>query len=81
MLVKINKLLNGYKKIKDKTLINLISYLIDQYFSKLVESNRNSLDLLSKTKLSIFENLNDLTLYNLNVNSVLHSIEIKLKNV
>ena len=81
LLVKINKLLNGYKKIKDKTLINLISYLIDQYFSKLVESNRNSLDLLSKTKLSIFENLNDLTLYNLNVNSVLHSIEIKLKNV
>jgi DNA polymerase III subunit delta' len=81
LLVKINKLLNGYKKIKDKTLISLISYLIDQYFYKLTQSNRNSLDLLSKTKLSIFEKLNDLTLYNLNVNSVLHSIETKLKNV
>ena len=81
MLNKINKLLNGYKKNKDRVSINLILYLIDQYFHKLTQSNVNQIDFLMKIKSSITTNINDFIYYNLNVNSVLNSIEVKLKNV
>ena len=79
--IKINKLLNSYKKTKSKLLINLTLYLIDQYFLSLVQLNKDQLDYLIKIKLSIVNSINDFIYYNLNINSVLNSIEIKLKNV
>ena len=73
--------LNSYKKTKSKLLINLTLYLIDQYFLSLVQLNKDQLDYLIKIKLSIVNSINDFIYYNLNINSVLNSIEIKLKNV
>ena len=81
ILVKINKLLNAYKKNKDNVIINLVLYLIDQYFLNLIQSNEEQLDALIKIKTSIISNINDFNYYNLNINSVLSSIEMKLKNV
>ena len=81
ILVKINKLLNAYKKNKDKVVINLVLYLIDQYFLNLIQTNEDQLDALIKIKTSIVNNINDFIYYNLNINSVLSSIEMKLKNV
>jgi DNA polymerase-3 subunit delta' len=78
---KINKLLNHYKKQKDKSLINLTIFLIDRFFHELIGKNENKLEFLLNVKTSIINNINDLIYYNLNINSVLNSIEIKLKNV
>ena len=81
ILLKINKLLNAYKKNKDKILMSLTLTLIDQYFLILVQVNNKKLDSLLNIKSSIIKILNDFIYYNLNVNSVLNSITIKLKNV
>jgi DNA polymerase-3 subunit delta' len=81
IITKIYKLLNAHKKNKNKTLINLTLFLIDQYFLRLIQQNENKLDFLLKIKIDINNNINDFIYYNLNINSVLNSIEIKLKNV
>ena len=78
---KIRKLLNGYNKNKSKVLINLTLFLIDQYFLKLAQANEKKIDLLLCLKTDINKNVNDFIHYNLNINSVLNSIEIKLNNV
>jgi len=81
ILIKINKLLKIYQKNKDKILISLILFLIDQYFLKLIKVNQKKLDFLLKIKSSIIRSINDFIYYNLNINSVLKSIEVQLKNV
>ena len=81
VLDKINKLLFAYKKNKDKTLINLTLFLIDQYFLLSLQNNQNQLDSLLIIKSSIIKNINDFIYLNLNINSVLNSIEVKLQNV
>ena len=81
MYIIINKLLNTFKKNKDKILINLCFFLIDQFFLKLVQKKENKLDYLLTIKTSINKNINDFIFFNLNINSVLNSIEVKLKNV
>ena len=77
----INKLLNTYKKNKDKTLINLILFLIDRYFIKLITADERKLDFLLKIKSDIIKNINDFIYYNLNINSVLNLIELKINDV
>jgi len=77
----VNKLLHAYKKDKDKTLINLTLFLIEQFFFKLTQTSGKELDFLLNTKSDINKNLNDFINYNLNINSVLNSIEVKLNNV
>jgi len=81
IFVKLNKLLINYKKDKNKLLISLAFFLIDQFFFQLVHKNENKIDSLLNAKSSIIRNINDFIKYNLNVNSVLNSIEIKLSNV
>ena len=81
ILIKISKLLNNYKKNKDKVSINLVLHLLDLYFLNLIKKNEKQLDSLVTTKSSIVKNINDFIYYNLNINSVLNSIEMKLKNV
>ena len=51
------------------------------FFHELIGKNENKLEFLLNVKTSIINNINDLIYYNLNINSVLNSIEIKLKNV
>ena len=79
--IKINKLLIAYKKNKDKALISLVLYLINQYFLGLSQKNKKQQDTLMNIKSSIINNINDFIYYNLNINSVLSSIEMKLKDV
>lgn len=81
ILIKMSKLLNAYKKDKEKIMINVIIYVIDQYFFELINLNEKKLDFLLNIKTSIIKNINDFTYYNLNINSVLNSIEMKLNNV
>ena len=81
ILTKINKLLNEYKKSKNKILINLTLFLIDQYFIKSAKNDKKRLDFLLTVKSDITKNINDFIKYNLNINSVLSLIEIKLNNV
>jgi DNA polymerase-3 subunit delta' len=81
ILDRIKKLLVGYKKDKNKMLISLCLFLIDQYFLKLIQTNEKRLDFLLNIKSDINKNLNDFIYYNLNLNSVLNSIEVKLNNV
>ena len=81
ILSKLNKILHAYKKDKDKALINMSIFFIDQLFYQLVKKNDNKIDLLLNLKSTITNNINDYIKYNLNINSVLNSIELKLKYV
>ena len=56
-------------------------FLIDQFFYSLIKENKNKIDFLLSLKLTIINKINDFIVYNLNINSVLKSIEIKLKYV
>ena len=81
ILLKLSKLLYAYKKDKDKDLIGLSFFYIDQFFYSLVEKNANKIDFFLNLKKNIINKINDFTVYNLNISSVLNSIELKLKNV
>ena len=81
VMIKLNNLLHAYKKDKNKALIGLSIYLIDQYFYNLIKENENKIDFLMNLKLNINNKINDFIVYNLNINSVLNTIELNLKNV
>ena len=78
---KLSKLLFAYKKDKNKSLINMSIFLIDQFFYSLIKVNKNQIDFLLNLKATIINQIDDFIVYNLNINSVLKSIEFKLKNV
>jgi len=78
---KIKKLLYAYKKDKNKALASLAVFLIDQFFFQLIKKNVNKIDFLLKLKFMITNKINDFILYNLNINSVLNTIDLKLNNV
>ena len=78
ILLKLNKLLYGYKKDKNKALVGMSIFLIDQFFYTLVKDNKDNIDFFLNVKSSIVNSINDFILYNLNINSVLISIELKL---
>ena len=77
---KLSKLLHAYKKDKNKDLIGMSIFFIDQFFYRLVNENVNKIDFLLNLKSIILNKINDFIVYNLNINSVLLSIELKLKN-
>jgi len=81
ILLNLNKLLNAYKKDKDKSLINLLVFFIDQFFYYQTKRNINKIDILLNIKFTIIHKINDFIVYNLNIRSVLDSIELTLKNV
>jgi DNA polymerase III delta prime subunit len=81
ILIKLNTLINGYKKEKDKSLINLAYFLIEHSFLEKIKNNVNDIDFLLNTKSSIVKMIHDFVQFNLNISSVLNSIENKLKNV
>ena len=81
IFTKLSKLLYGYKKDKDKSLINMSIFLIDQFFYHSIKKNENKIDFLLNLKKIITSKIHDFILYNLNINSVLTIIELELKNV
>jgi len=81
ILSKLNKLLYAYKKNKDKSLINMSIFFVEIFFYKTIGENRNNINFLLELKSIIIYKINDFITYNLNINSVLNSIELKLKNV
>ena len=78
---KLQKLLHAYKKDKNKTLISLSFFLIDQFFYKLIIENDKRIEFLLNIKFNIIDRINDFIKYNLNINSVLNGIELKINNV
>jgi hypothetical protein len=81
IFTKIKKLLYAYKKDKKKALISLSIFLIDQFFYLRIKKNENKIELLLNLKSAIVNKINDFVIYNININSVLNTIELKLKNV
>jgi DNA polymerase-3 subunit delta' len=81
IFTKLNILINGYKKEKDKSLISLAYFLIDYSFFNKIKKNENDIHFLLDTKSSIVKIIYDFVQFNLNISSVLNSIKIKLNNV
>ena len=81
IFLKLKKLLHAYKKDKDKALISMSIFFIDKFFYQLAKTNEKKIDLFLNLKLFIIKKINDYITYNLNINSVLNSIELKLKYV
>jgi DNA polymerase-3 subunit delta' len=81
IFIMLSLLMTGYKKEKDKSLISLANFLIDQSFFKKIKNNENNIEFLLDTRSSIIKMIKDFVQFNLNINSVLNSIKIKLRNV
>jgi len=77
---KLNKLLNAYKKDKNKVLINMSYFLIDHFFYELVKNNEKKIEFLLNLKSIIVHKINNFVVYNLSINSVLNYIDLKIKN-
>ena len=71
-------LLNLYKKNKDITFIDMVFFLTDNYFNKLLIENTFSNEKIVEYKSFVFENINKFFLYNLNQNALLNSIYNKI---
>jgi len=81
IFIKLSTLVNAYKKEKNKSLIHLAYFLIDSSFYKKIKDNKNEIEFLLDTKSSIVKTINEFVHFNLNINTVLSTIKIKLKNV
>ena len=78
ILPKLKKLLQAFKKDKNKSLINMSFFFIDQFFYELICENKDKINILLNLKSNIVNKINDFIKYNLNINSVLGSIEAKI---
>jgi len=74
-LIKIDTLLKLYKKKKNIGAINLSIYLTDDYFYKLSIDTCSNVGIYNDVKINIIKNINNFVKYNLNLSSVLNSIE------
>jgi len=81
ILIKLNALITAYKKEKVKDLISLSYFLIDHYFFYKIIKNKHETESLLNTKSHIIEIIHNFVTFNLNINTVLNSIKIKLNNV
>lgn len=77
----LSELLMLYKKTKNSSIIILCSFIIEQHFHKLIMFNNKKINALIYLRNNIIKNFKDLVNYNLNITSLLNSIEMKLKNV
>ena len=71
-------LLNLYKKDKDIVFIDMIFFLTDNYFNKLIIEDSFSNEKILEYKQFVFKNVNKFFLYNLNQNALLNSINNKI---
>ena len=81
IFIKLNILIKDKKKEKDKSLISLTYFLIDYFFFNKIHINMNKIEFLLDAKSSINKTIKDFVQFNLNTNTVLNSIKIKLNNV
>lgn len=77
---KINKLLNLYKKNKDKIFIDLSIFFTEIYFYNLSLLKSKKIFLINKNKIKIIQIINNFMLYNLNLTSVLSNIDLSSFN-
>ena len=73
-LEKVEKLLNLYKKSKNKMFINLSILFTNEHFYNLSLKERRQIFLLNSIKHKIIHYINDFFVYNLNLSSVLNLI-------
>ena len=71
---KVIKLLNLFKKSKNKTYIDISIFFTERLFYKLSLNKKNDILLLNNIKINTIKTINDFVLYNLNINSVTRSI-------
>ena len=76
----LEKLLSLYKKNKNINIINLILFLTENYFHSLQEKKNSNIDKIYDTKCFVIKNINQFVSYNLNQNSLINAINIKLSN-
>ncbi len=72
-------LLTLYKKNKDKLFIDIAFFIVDYYFKNMNENKILNKVKIFEVKNFIFDNLNNFLLYNLNQNSVINSINNRIK--
>ena len=73
-------LVTQYKKTKDINLMNMLLYLTDFYFYKLINKKINNFEKIIDTKHFVVNNINKFITYNLNPNSLINAISGKLNN-
>ena len=73
-------ILNLYKKEKEIIFFDMILFLTDRYFNNIKNESLLSNDKIIENKNFVFENINKFFLYNLNVNTLLNSINYKINN-
>ena len=78
LIENISLLLSLYKKEKDILFINLAVFISDYYFRHLKEKNILKNDKIYEIKNYIFNNLNNLKLYNINQNALIGNLRAKL---
>lgn len=79
-LLNLENILNLYKKDKNMNLINLLIYIAEIYFYKLIIENKNNLEKICYSKDYVIDNLNKFTLLNLNPNALKNCIANELSN-
>ena len=77
-LKNLGNLLNLYKKDKQIIFIDLILFLTNSYFDNLKNKKLFTNEKIVEYKRFVFENINKFFLYNLNQNSLLNTINIKI---
>ena len=79
-LTKLDKLLNLYKKSKNKIFLDIAIQFTNEYFYNLSINNKNHIFIFDSIKNKIIRYINDFFMYNLNLNSVLNLIQSQLNN-
>ena len=76
----LEKLLFFYKKNKDINIINFILFFTERYFYTLLVNKDANFDRICDTKNFIIKNISEFVLYNLNQNSLINAINLRLSN-
>ena len=79
-LSKLEKLLNLYKKSKDRIFLNLAILFTNVHFYNLSLNEKKRIFLFDSAKNKIIRYINDFFMYNLNLNSVLNLIQSQINN-
>ena len=80
LLINMEKIIILYKKEKRIELINLLVFIVDNYFYNLkIKENRN-IDNIMENKNFVLENISKFVSYNLNHNSLINAINNRLTN-
>jgi len=79
-LINIEKIISIYKKEKSMNLINLALLFTDLYFFNIKNTKKHNIDKITQNKDFVINNINKFVVYNLNQNSLINALNIKLSN-